>query len=143
MESQYHSLQSLVHKILQAVRQKKLEISVRDHERREADILNFLPDATFAINAEGVVIAWNRAMELMTGVQASDILGKGNYEYAIPFHHERRPLLINLVLHDDPDIEARYSTLKREGGFSFIRNYHSSLSRRNRGDIMVYCLSVI
>jgi hypothetical protein len=33
----------------------------------------------------GPVISWNRSMEEMTGVKAKDILGKGDYEYAIPF----------------------------------------------------------
>ena len=60
----------LGHKIQKAILQRRAEASVRDHERREADIINFLPDATFAIDTRGVVIAWNRAMERMTGVPA-------------------------------------------------------------------------
>ena len=47
----------LAHQIRQAVQQRKAEISIRDLERREADIINFLPDATFAIDTKGVVIA--------------------------------------------------------------------------------------
>jgi PAS domain S-box-containing protein len=54
-------------------------------------------------------------MEKMTGVPAGKILGKGNYEYAIPFYHERRPILIDLVLSDDPAIDARYPYVKRDG----------------------------
>ncbi len=106
----------LIHKIRQAVKQRRLEINISDHERREADILNFLPDATFAINTEGVVIAWNRAMEQMTGVQASDMLGKGNFEYALPFYHDRRPLLINKIFEDDSDFTALYPIIKTENG---------------------------
>jgi PAS domain S-box-containing protein len=105
----------LAHKIRQAVQQRKGEASIRDHERREADIINFLPDATFAIDTNGVVIAWNRAMEKMTGVRPSEILGKGNYEYAVPFYHERRPILIDLVLGDDPDSAKKYPVITREG----------------------------
>ena len=37
-------------------------------------------------------------MEEMTGVLAEDMLGKGDYEYAIPFYGEKRPLLIDLSL---------------------------------------------
>ena len=59
----------LAHKIQKAVLQRRAETSIRDHERREADIINFLPDATFAIDTSGVVIAWNRAMEKMTGIR--------------------------------------------------------------------------
>lgn len=82
----------LVHIIRQAVKQRRLEANIRDYERREADIINFLPDATFAINTEGIVIAWNQAMEKMTGIRTKEMLGKGDYEYALPFYHERRPV---------------------------------------------------
>ena len=105
----------LEHKVQVAVLQRKAEASIRDHERREADIINFLPDATFAIDTKGVVIAWNRAMEKMTGVKTSEMLGKCNYEYALPFYHERRPILIDLVLKDDPVTEGKYPVLTRDG----------------------------
>ena len=105
----------LGHKITKAILQRRAEASIRDHERREADIINFLPDATFAIDTRGIIIAWNRAMEKMTGVSADRVLGKGNFEYALPFYHERRPLLINLVLDDDPAIVEKYPFVKREG----------------------------
>ena len=99
--------------------QRRAEASIRDHERREADIINFLPDATFAIDINGVVIAWNRAMEKMTGVPSSEILGKDNYEYAIPFYHERRPILIDLVLKDDPITAGKYPSITRDGNTLF------------------------
>jgi len=105
----------LAHKVRQAVQQRQAEASIRDHERREADILNFLPDATFAIDTKGIVIAWNRAIEKMTGVRADVIVGKGNYEYAIPFYQERRPILIDLVLSEDPVTAAKYPDIKKEG----------------------------
>ncbi len=105
----------LAHKVRQAVFQKRAEASIHDHERREADIINFLPDATFAIDTRGVVIAWNRAMERMTGIAAAAMVGKGDYEYALPFYHERRPLLIDLVQNRDPALNAKYPFIKREG----------------------------
>jgi len=57
----------LTHQIRLAVQRRRAEISIRDLERKEADIINFLPDATFAIDRSGTTIAWNRAMEEMTG----------------------------------------------------------------------------
>jgi len=60
----------------------------------------------------GIVIAWNFAMERMTGVMSSEILGKGNYEYALPFYHERRRLLIDLILTPDDLLEqSRYRSV--------------------------------
>ena len=99
----------LAHQIRQAVQQRNAEISIRDLERREADIINFLPDATFAIDTKGVVIAWNRAIEEMTGVSAAEMLGKGDYEYAIPFYGRRQPILINLIYESDEIIAKKYT----------------------------------
>ena len=104
----------LAHKIRQAVQQRSAETSIRDHERREADIINFLPDATFAIDHTGHVIAWNRAIEEMTGIPASEMLGKGDYAYAIPFYGEQRPILIDLIYESDEVIAEKYSHIIHE-----------------------------
>jgi PAS domain S-box-containing protein len=88
------------------------EDALKDSERRLADIINFLPDATFVINRDGVVIAWNRAIEKMTGIKAADILGKGNYEYALPIYKVRKPMLIDIVLKPDISLEKEYERIK-------------------------------
>jgi PAS domain S-box-containing protein len=88
---------------------KESENILRQSEHRLNDIINFLPDATFVIDIEGRVITWNKAMEEMTGVKAGDMLGKGNYEYALTFYQARRPMLINLVLEPDSKIENKYT----------------------------------
>ncbi|MDD1695720.1 MAG: PAS domain S-box protein, partial [Methanoregula sp.] len=92
------------------------ERTSRESEHRLNDIINFLPDATFVIDQEGRVITWNKAMEEMTGTKADEILGKGNYEYALPFYGMRRPMLINLVLEPDSETEKKYSGgIERQG----------------------------
>jgi len=92
------------------------EAIIRDNERRLADIISFLPDATFAIDLNGVVIAWNKAMEEMTGVPSAEILGTGDYSYALPMVGERRPILVDAVLRADATIEAKYPSLERRDG---------------------------
>ncbi len=77
--------------------------------------MDFIPDAILAIDLNGVVIAWNRAMEELTGIKAVNILGKGNYEYALPLYGTRRPTLADLALKPDAKIEAEYTNLKRDG----------------------------
>jgi PAS domain S-box-containing protein len=76
-------------------------------------IIEFLPDATFVIDLEGKVIAWNSAMEMLTSIPAESMLGKGDYEYALPFYKERRPMLANLILMPEADVEKKYDTVKR------------------------------
>ncbi len=86
-----------------------------ESQRRLADIINFLPDATLVIDDESRVIAWNRAMEEMTGIPAGEMLGRGEKEYALPFYGKRRPLLIDLVRFPDKEIDAEYEHLHRVG----------------------------
>jgi PAS domain S-box-containing protein len=106
----------LTHQIRQAVQRRRAEISIRDLERREADIINFLPDATFAIDRSGTIIAWNRALEEMTGVSAADMLGKGDYEYAIPFYGRRQPTLIDLIHETDEVVAQNYTYIVQQKG---------------------------
>ncbi len=70
-----------------------------------SSIIEFLPDATVVIDREGKVIAWNRAMEDLTGVRADDMLGKGNYEYGLVLYEKRLPMLIDAALH--PELESQ------------------------------------
>jgi len=88
---------------------------LRESERRLTDIINFLPDATLVIDTAGRVIAWNKAIEEMTGVEAKDMIGKGDYEYALPFYGRRRPILIDFVFRWDAEIEKQYSFIRKEG----------------------------
>jgi PAS domain S-box-containing protein len=93
----------------------RAERAQQETQKRLADILAFLPDPVLAIDKNGVVIAWNNAMEELTGVPAADMLGRGDHEYSIPFYGERRPILVDIVLKDDPAVEGKYHYIKRDG----------------------------
>ena len=102
---------------------------IRESEHRLNDIINFLPDATFVIDHQGRVILWNRAIEEMTGVKAGHMLGKGDFEYALPFYKERRPILINLVLEPDNEIIKRYTGGVHRQGDMLITETDTDLIR--------------
>jgi PAS domain S-box-containing protein len=63
--------------------------------RKLESIVEFLPDATFVINSRKEVVAWNRALEELTGIPKEEMLGQGDYAYAVPFYGDRLPTLIN------------------------------------------------
>jgi two-component system cell cycle sensor histidine kinase/response regulator CckA len=93
---------------------KRAEDAFRDAHRRLDEIIEFLPDAMFVIDADKKVIAWNRAIEQMTGVPKAEMIGKGDYEYALPFYGERRPILIDLALLPDVEFEkGKYDISQR------------------------------
>lgn len=94
---------------------KEMARSLRESEQRLSDIINFIPDALLAIDSQGRVIAWNRAIEEMTGVKAEEMLGKGDYEYALPFYGKRRPIIVDLALSEEipQEIQKEYVFLKK------------------------------
>jgi PAS domain S-box-containing protein len=93
---------------------RRAEQALQDSERRLADIINFLPNATFVIDREGRVITWNRAMEELSRVKAREILGKGDHEYAVPFLGERRPMLVDLVLGAGQARANQYTLIEKQ-----------------------------
>ncbi|MEJ2100341.1 MAG: PAS domain S-box protein [Desulfobacterales bacterium] len=107
--------------------QKKAEEVVKNSEQRLAQIINFLPDPTWVIDSEGTVVTWNQAMENLTGIAAADMVGKGNYEYALPFYGERRPILIDLVREWNPEYEKKYLSIKKEGNKLVSESHHPHL----------------
>jgi PAS domain S-box-containing protein len=104
----------LEHKTVLAIEHRRTGNELKESRQRMTEIIDHLPDATLAISPEGTVIAWNKAIEEMTGVPKEQILGTGNYSYSLPFHGTRRPTLIDLILHEEAEIGDLYPTIVRK-----------------------------
>ena len=83
--------------------------------QRFADIIEFLPDAAFAVDRDGRVVVWNRACEALTGVGREAVLGQGNQAYAEPFFGMRRPTLVDFFDARSPASEALYESVRWNG----------------------------
>ena len=87
-----------------------------DDWKEFAKTIDALDSPVFAINKAGVVIAWNKAMEQLTGFEAKTIMGKGNREYAVPFYGEPKPMLVDyIVMSDDKNKAVKFSGIKQTG----------------------------
>ncbi|NTW98516.1 MAG: GAF domain-containing protein [Geobacteraceae bacterium] len=100
-------------------KRKEMDASLRESRQLQADIFDFLPDATFVIDLDKKVIAWNKAMEEMSGVAKEDMLGQGDHAYTIPFYGDRRDQLLDLIDIDDDELTAKYQRVTRLGGRLF------------------------
>lgn len=94
-----------------------------------SQIVDFLPDPTFAIDTEGKIIIWNHAMEKLTGIEADSMVGKADHEYSVTLYGERRPVVIDFVLHSDREMEKRYTSLLRQGDSIFAESVVLPLKR--------------
>jgi len=91
------------------------EKALRTERQQLRDIIEFLPDATFIVDQEKRVVAWNRAIEQMTGVKKDEVIGQADYAYAPPFFGERRPILIDFLDVPSSSLETCYKFVKRVG----------------------------
>ncbi|MBF0501196.1 MAG: PAS domain S-box protein, partial [Candidatus Riflebacteria bacterium] len=93
----------------------RVDMASRTLYQQLANIIEFLPDATFVIDQDKRIVAWNRACEIMTGVGKEAMLGRGDFAYAEPFFGERRPILVDLLDLPSREIESRYKYIMRTG----------------------------
>ncbi len=112
-----------VHICRDITERKQAEEALGRSQRQLADIIEFLPDATFVINNEGKVIGWNRAMEEMTGISKSKMIGKGDFEYSVPFFGSRRPILIDLLFASEEKKREYYDSVSTVGGALVAETY--------------------
>jgi PAS domain S-box-containing protein len=118
------SEQELRHNIDQLTR---AENNLRKSKRELTDIIEFLPDATFVIDQEGTVIAWNRAMEEMTGICKADMIGQGDHAYTVPFYGERRKQLLDLLDLEDEELQSKYQYVTRKGNTLYAEVFTPAL----------------
>jgi PAS domain S-box-containing protein len=117
----------VVHVAHDITERKQAEEVIKNSEQRLSQIINFLPDPTFVVDNEGTVLTWNQAMEKLTGVKAAEMVGKGNFEHALPFYGERRPILIDLVKNWDAEYEKKYLSVEKDGENLISESYHPNL----------------
>ncbi len=103
------------------------ELAAPDAKEWLASVIEFLPDATFVVDRDKRIVAWNRACEIMTGVRKEALLGQGDYAYAEPFLGERRPILVDLLDMPSPEVEARYKYVQRKGDVIYAESFASRL----------------
>jgi phosphate/phosphite/phosphonate ABC transporter binding protein len=101
--------------LIESQERRQANVFLQQSRQQLADIIDFLPDATLAIDREGRIIIWNKAIEKMTGIAALEMIGKGDYAYTVPFYGEARKQLMDLILGEHKDVELHYPSVTREG----------------------------
>lgn len=75
---------------------RQAEAALRDSEAYLQQVVDGLSVATLVINAEHRITHWNRALEVMSGIPASEALGTCNQWKS--FYPAARPIMADLVL---------------------------------------------
>ena len=103
----------VIETIQDITKNRQLEIELRESTKKFQTIINFIPDPTFVIDNQGKVIAWNHALEILTGTKADSMIGSGEHQYSIPLYGKHRPILIDSIFEDNPQIKTFYEYVKK------------------------------
>ncbi|MFA5331259.1 MAG: PAS domain S-box protein [Methanoregula sp.] len=94
---------------------KTAEAALEESRETFRYVIDFFPEAFYAVDKTGRVIVWNKAASDLTGVSEQEMLGKGNQAYAVPFYGKRRPCLVdNLIFPEKPEVPTG-PAITREG----------------------------
>lgn len=106
---------TMVHMINQAVERRSMGRAIGTSERLLTETISFFSEPAYALDREGKVIAWNRAMADFTGIEPQNMLGKGDGKYSVPFFGHRESMLTDLVFDDEAVIKKNgYTILTKE-----------------------------
>ena len=103
----------------EVVERRLVREALQATDEQLAAIIEFLPDATLVVDCQKRIIAWNRAIEEMTGVKKEQIIGKGDHAYSIPFYGSPQPMLIDLLMGGGREVAARYEAVTVKGNTVF------------------------
>lgn len=89
-------------------RSLQIESELVEHERTQSQIIQGSTIPTFVIDRDHMVTHWNRAMEVITGVMANEIVG--TCRQGFPFWGKERPTMADVILdqYDEAQIEKLY-----------------------------------
>jgi PAS domain S-box-containing protein len=92
------------------------------------DLVNFLPDATFAIDMTGRIIIWNKSMEELTGVNAEKMIGKGNKEYSRLFENKSEISLVEQISKRGLKSDENQDEMGEESNYLHAEAYFRNLN---------------
>ncbi|MDD1690033.1 MAG: PAS domain S-box protein [Methanoregula sp.] len=121
----------LDYKIRTAIERRRVQGELKDSKKQLSDLIDFLPDATFAIDLKGRIIVWNRMMEELTGVPPDAVIGTGDFSHSLPLYEDRRPGLADCIVRADEEPEKEFPNLKRNGDKLIAEMYRPPLRDGN------------
>jgi len=116
---------------------KAIEDDLIESQNRMRQLLEFLPDPTFALDLDGRITLWNNAIAELTGMGAKSMLGKSSSRIGMYLYGQMRPIVADLLLHPAKDGSRFYDSLEKAGDTLVARNFAPGLKRGKPGYIWV------
>ena len=87
------------------------------------ELVDFIMHPTFIVDPGKNIIAWNRGMEIFTGLQKEEVIGSPGYGNAFSIYPDKRPMLIDLLDLPDEVCCREHPDVRRYGDTLFLERY--------------------
>jgi PAS domain S-box-containing protein len=102
---------------------KNIETALKSTKQKLSETIEFMPDPTFIVDRNHAVIAWNRALELLTGVKKDEIIGKKDYQKAFTFFQKERPILVDILEFPPHELARKYPSVRRYSDSIYVETF--------------------
>jgi PAS domain S-box-containing protein len=109
--------------------QKLLEEAFKTTYEKLQETIEFFPDPTFIVDRNRKVVAWNHAMENLTEVKKSEVVGKTTYQKAFSFFGNIRPILVDLIDLPVYELAGKYPNVRRFGNNLFVEAFIPTMNK--------------
>lgn len=118
--------------VVDVTERRQTEEALKLSRGKLQEAIEFMPDATFIVNRERQVVAWNRAMETLTGIRREDMAGTRDYGRAFAKFEGAFPVLVDLLELSTEELARTYPGVRRFGETLYFETSVPSL-RGGRG----------
>jgi PAS domain S-box-containing protein len=107
---------------------RSIETALKSSRQKLSETIEFMPDPTFIIDWNHRVIAWNRALEMLTGVKRDEVLGKKDFGKAFTFFGDERPILVDILDLPPHELARKYPQVRRFGDSIYVEAFISAMN---------------
>lgn len=118
--------------IVDVTERRQTEEALKLSRGKLQEAIEFMPDATFIVDQERMVVAWNRAMETLSGIRREEVMGTRNYGRAFLTFEGAFPVLVDLLELSTEELARTYPGVRRFGETLYFEAPVASL-RGGRG----------
>ncbi|MEN6340947.1 MAG: PAS domain S-box protein [Methanospirillum sp.] len=118
--------------IVDVTERRQTEQALRLSRGKLQEAIEFMPDATFIVDRERQVVAWNRAMETLTDIRRKEVMGTRDYGRAFMKFEGVFPVLVDLLDLSTEELARTYPGVRRFGETLYFETPIPSL-RGGRG----------
>ncbi len=101
--------------VVDVTERRQTEEALKLSRGKLQEAIEFMPDATFIVDRDRQVVAWNRAMETLTGIRREDVMGTRDYGRAFVRFEGAFPILVDLLDLSTEELARTYPGVRRFG----------------------------